>query len=151
MKIETCKMIFLLVLLSVFSCGSKQNIQTEFPEKIKATFFQQWIGGQELTGRGIYFYIQLEKPLSSTIRLEKVYFRGNEAILNKENETSYKANFFQKNQNDKFSKAKNNQYNLTENQALLTYKIDNKTFYYTIEHLEEKELIAYPSVGKPRK
>lgn len=151
MKIETCKMIFLLVLLSVFSCASKHNIQTEFPEKIKATYFQQWIGGQELTGRGIYFYIQLEKPLSSTIQLEKVYFRGNDAVLNKENETSFKANFFQKNQNDRASMAKNNQYNLTENQAILTYKINNKTFTYRLENLKERELIAYPSVGKPRK
>jgi hypothetical protein len=151
MKIEKYKTIFYLVLFSLLSCASKHNIQTEFPEKIKATYFQQWIGGQELTGRGVYFYIQLEKPLSSNIQLEKVYFRGNEAVLNKENETSFKANFFQKKQNDKVSKAKDNQYNLTENQALLTFKIDNKTFYYTLEHLEEKELIAYPSVGKPRK
>lgn len=151
MKVEKCKMIFLLVVLSVFSCASKQKIQTEFPEKIKVTYFQQWIGGQELTGRGIYFYIQFEKPLRSNIQLEKVYFRGSEAVLVKENETNFKANFFQKNQNDKVSKAKNNQYNLTENQALLTYKIDNRTFYYKLKHLEEKELIAYPSVGKPRK
>jgi hypothetical protein len=151
MKIEKYKTIFYLVLFSLLSCASKHNIQTEFPEKIKATYFQQWIGGQELTGMGIYFYIQLEKPLSSNIQLEKVYFRGNEAVLNKENENSFKANFFQKKQNDKVSKAKENQYNLTENQALLTFKIDNKIFYYTLEHLEEKELIAYPSVGKPRK
>lgn len=144
-------MIFSTMIFFLFSCATKQNVQAQFTEKIAATYFQQWIGGQELTGKGIYFYIQLEKPLSSNIHLEKVYFRGNEAVLNKENETNYKASFFQKNKKNKTLKAENSLYKLSENQALLTYKIDNKTFYFKLQDLQEKELIAYPSVGKPRK
>lgn len=151
MNIQKCKMVFYLVLFSLFSCASKQAMQAQFPEKIVETYFQQWIGGQELTGRGIYFFIQLEKPLSSTIQLEKVYFRGNEVVLNKENETSFKANFHQKNQIENTSKGNKSKFDLTENQALLIYKFGNKTFTYKLENLKERELIAYPSVGKPRK
>lgn len=139
------------MLFFLFSCASKNNIQTQFPEKIATTYFQQWIGGQELTGRGIYFYIQLEKSLDANIQLEKVYFRGNEAVLNKENQTLFKANFNANNQIENTSKTKKSIFQLNENQAILTYKMHNKTFYYKLENLKEKELIAYPSVGKPRK
>ena len=131
--------------------SSENNIQTQFPEKIAATFFQQWIGGQELTGRGIYFYIQFEKSLDANIQVEKVYFRGNEAVLNKENQTLFKANFKENNQIENASKTKKSIFQLNENQAILTYKMHNKTCYYKLENLKEKELIAYPSVGKPRK
>ena len=139
------------MLFFLFSCASKNNIQTQFPEKIAATYFQQWIGGQELTGRGIYFYVQFEKSLDANIQLEIVYFRGNEAVLNKENQTLFKANFKENNQIENTSKTKKSIFQLNENQAILTYKMHNKTFYYKLENLKEKELIAYPSVGKPRK
>lgn len=139
------------MLFFLFSCASKNNIQAQFPEKIAATYFQHWIGGQELTGRGIYFYIQFEKSLDANIQLEKVYFRGNEAVLNKENQTLFKANFNANNQIENALKTNKYNFQLNENQALLTYKMHNKTFYYKLENLKEKELIAYPSVGKPRK
>ena len=139
------------MVFSLFSCVTKQNAQVVFPEKISEIYFQRWIGGQELTGSGIYFYIQLEKPLNQDIKLEKVYFRGNEAVLNKENETNYKASFFQKNQKDKTLKTINGLYKLTETEAILTYKINNKTLNIKLENIKEKELIAFPSVGKPRK
>ena len=139
------------MVFTLFSCVTKQNAQVVFSEKISEIYFQRWIGGQELTGSGIYFYIQLEKPLDQNIKLEKVYFRGNEAVLNKENETNYKASFFQKNQKDKILTTENILYQITENQAILTYKINNKTLNIKVENIKEKELIAYPSVGKPRK
>jgi hypothetical protein len=151
MKPRICKMIFSTILFFFFSCASKQNIQTQFPEKIAATYFQHWIGGQELTGRGIYFYIQFEKSINANIQLEKVYFRGNEAVLNNENQTLFKANFKENNQIENALKMNKYNFQLNENQALLTYKMHNKTFYYKLENLKEKELIAYPSVGKPRK
>ena len=139
------------MVFTLFSCVTKQNAQVVFSEKIAEIYFQQWIGGQEFTGSGINFYIQLEKPLDQNIKLEKVYFRGNEAVLNKENETNYKASFFQKNQKDKILKTENVLNQITENQAILTYKINNKTLNIKVENIKEKELIAYPSVGKPRK
>lgn len=139
------------MVFTLFSCVTKQNAQVVFSEKIAEIYFQQWIGGQEFTGSGINFYIQLEKPLDQNIKLEKVYFRGNEAVLNKENETNYKASFFQKNQKDKILTTENILYQITENQAILTYKINNKTLNIKVENIKEKELIAYPSVGKPRK
>ncbi|MBC7440585.1 MAG: hypothetical protein H7250_11460 [Flavobacterium sp.] len=151
MKLKEIKIFFYLMVFSLFSCVTKQNAQNVFPEKISEIYFQRWIGGQELTGSGIYFYIQLEKPLNQDIKLEKVYFRGNEAVLNKENETNYKASFFQKKQKDKILKTENILYQITENQAILTYKINNKTLNIKVENIKEKELIAYPSVGKPRK
>ena len=151
MKQKKIKIFFYLMVFTLFSCVTKQNAQVVFSGKISEIYFQRWIGGQELTGSGIYFYIQLEKPLDQDIKLEKVYFRGNEAVLNKENETNYKASFFQKNQKDKILKTETSLYQLTENQAVLTYKINNKTLNIKVENIKEKELIAYPSVGKPRK
>lgn len=139
------------MVFTLFSCVTKQNAQVVFSEKISEIYFQRWIGGQKLTGSGIYLYIQLKKPLDQDIKLEKVYFRGNEAVLNKENETNYKASFFQKNQKDKILTTENILYQITENQAILTYKINNKTLNIKVENIKEKELIAYPSVGKPRK
>ncbi|MBC7557135.1 MAG: hypothetical protein H7195_09275 [Chryseobacterium sp.] len=151
MKLKKIKIFFYLMVFSLFSCVTKQNAQVVFPEKISEIYFQRWIGGQELTGSGIYFHIQLEKPLNQDIKLEKVYFRGNEAVLSKENDTNYKANFFQKNQKDKTLKTDNSLYKLSENQAILTYKINNTTLNIKLENIKEKELIAFPAVGKPRK
>jgi hypothetical protein len=148
---KNCGRIAALILFLSISCASKKEIQSDFPQKIAQIYFQQWIGGQELTGRGIYFYIQFEEPLGKEIQLEKVYFRGNEAVLNQENENNYKANFFRKNGTENTSKNKKPAFDLTENQAILTYKINNKTFYFKFENLKERELIAFPSVGKPRK
>lgn len=133
------------------SCASKKKIQNNFPQKIAQIYFQQWIGGQELTGSGIYFYVQFEKPLNKEIQLEKIYFRENEAVLKQENETNYKANFFQKNETENTSKINIPTFYLTENQAILIYTINQKSFYFKIENIKQKELIAYPSVGKPRK
>jgi hypothetical protein len=42
-------------------------------------------------------------------------------------------------------------FNLVLDQAIIEFVQDNKKEYFKIEKIKEKELIAYPSMGRPKK
>jgi hypothetical protein len=42
-------------------------------------------------------------------------------------------------------------FNLLPDQAIIEFVQDNKKEYFKIEKIKEKELIAYPSIGRPKK
>jgi uncharacterized protein (DUF2267 family) len=166
---SSIKFFFLLVISSCSSRKEPNNgeltnqIQNTFPQEIKSIYVQKWIGGQELTGSGTNFYIEFQKPLSKEIQLQKIYFQNQEAILESESEAGFVAHFYQKPKKDIVldvdpTKEFGNEppeiikpkFSLQPNQAIIEYKINNKTLLFKISNIKEKELIAYPSMGRPK-
>ena len=75
-------------------CVLKQEYQTEFPQQIKSTYFQQ--DSDTDNASGIHFYIEFKEPLSTTIKLNKAYFRNQESVVRKISNTIFVAHFKQR-------------------------------------------------------
>lgn len=144
-------------------CSSKKEITTKSASDIEAVYFQKWVGGQELTGSGTNFHLKLKNPLEQDVSLVKVYFQNQEAIFEKENETTFIARFYSKPPNqdlildgdstkeygNKAPEITKPKFNLLPTEAILEFQNKNKTEQLKIINIKEKELIAYPS-ARPR-
>lgn len=149
------------IILCLSFCASKAQSTKAFPQEFKSVYFQKWIGGQELTGSGTNFFIELKEPLSKEIKLQKIYFQNQETICKPLNDTIVAAYFYQKpnkqelilNDNashkDETSMDKKPKYTLLPNEAVIEYALNNKNLFFKIVAIQEKELIAYPS-ARPR-
>jgi hypothetical protein len=125
------KRVFGLICIACLSCcASKAQITEAFPQEIENVYFQKWIGGQELTGTGTNFFIELKQTLSKLIA---TYFHQ---MPNSES-------------NKESAITKKPKYNLLPNEAVIEYAFKNNNAFLKIVTIKEKELIAYPS-SRPR-
>lgn len=155
-KLKTAFQLFFIIGLT--SCSSQKEIK-KIPFETQEVYFQKWIGGQELTGSGINFYLKFSEPFSANFLLKKVYFQGKEASFQKIDATTFTATFYQRPNNqldgseNETSKTTvtipNFVLDLNPNEAIVVMEQDNKVAYFKISNIKEKELIAYPS-AKPR-
>lgn len=153
--------ILMFILTSSFSqCSSAQYMQDKAPLEIGEVYCQKWIAGVEGGGSGLNIFIP---TAISSIELDSVYFRGKAAKLesNPRNGILYIGRFKdESNQMDDIiiSSEPNAEYNnpiprlpkkipfeLKENEGVVSYKKDNKTYYFKIENVSERNLISYPS------
>lgn len=155
--------VFLLSAISLSFCASSQELKTVFPQEIAAVYFERWVGGREETGSGTHFYIEFKKPLSSTFRLQKVYFKNQVASFEKLTDNTFVAHFYNRKKNpdlimhrDSLKEYGNEpplmvkpKFPLKPNEALLEYKLNGKTRFYKIKNPKERPMMAYPS-AKPR-
>lgn len=151
--------VLFFLIIGLTSCSSQQEVKTNLPWKIESVYFQKWIGGQEKTGSGINFYLIFKESFSPNFHLKKVYFRNQEANFIKENKTTFTARFYYKSTNSDLildGKTSNeygnnppeilkSKFDLKDNEAILEFEQDNKTHFYKISSVKEKELLAYPS------
>lgn len=167
MKCFTKQLLFFTLLISFLSCTSSKELSKTYNDNIAEIYFQKWIGGQELSGSGTNFYLNLKQPLASNTNLIKVYFQQQEALFEKEDETTFVAHFYSKTPHSDLimdgnsvneygnkapeikSKSTNVGADLNPNEAILEYNSDNKSVQVKITNIKEKELLAYPST-KPR-
>src|SRR5512133_2900517 len=96
MKTINNAVLFLIMIICLTFCASKEAIQTHFPQEIKSVYFQKANAGKEKPVREIHFYIEFRKPLSKELKLEKIYFRNQVGRILKMSPTLYKAIFLQK-------------------------------------------------------
>lgn len=130
------------------------------PFEVAEASFQKWYGGAPDAGKGIHFTLTFSE-ISDDVLIEEIYFRGKVEILkqNTQNNKTYLATFVEKPQQDiildanpakemdnpkpsipvKFS------FDLRENEAVVQFKKNDKIYYFKIENVTEKEVIAYPS------
>ena len=154
MKCFLKSVVFLILLICVFSCACKKGITTKSPAEIDEVYFQKWIGGQELSGSGIDFHLKFKNQLPQDIYLVKVYFQNQEAFFDKEDETTFIAKLYSKpslimdgdSTNVDVNKRENLDFpfKLKPTEAILEFHINNKAAQVKIENIQEKELIAYP-------
>jgi len=131
-------------------CAMKQELQPEFPQEIKSVFYQKKNGA---SGENqIHLYIEFKNPLPETIKLEKVYFSNQKAAIVETTKTAFEAHFDETNAatdlildadakkeyGNKAPVLKKPTFDLTDDEAVLEYKNNNKTQYFKITNLAEK-------------
>ncbi len=134
-----------------------QKIVDQTP--IKEIYSQYWVAGVRGGGAGINVFVNLNNPFDEGLTLEKIQFKTYEARFEKTNELSYLARINTgqnrlKGINVEVTDAEevvvnNPEINLKEKQAILFFKKDGKTYSKIIENVEEREMIAYPSMRRP--
>ncbi len=154
-----------LVLLSVlFSCTSNSKIFEENPPfTVKEATFQNWFAGAQEFGKGTHVFLEMENITQNT-QIDSIYFRGLADVLQKDpnNPLKYKGNLKAAAKQDVVLhenpiKEINNpipniqkdfRFDLSPNEAVISYHKNNKRYYYKVTHLKEIEPLNYPSTNR---
>jgi hypothetical protein len=156
------KTIALIFTVFIAQNCNRISISENSPFAIESVTFQKWMGGQERTGSGTNFEIKFKAPLPQNCKLQKAYFQNQEATFEQQNPTIFVAHFHQKPKKDLVldsdskkeygntaPEISEEKFDLQPNEAVLEYSKDNKTYFFKIKNIPEKEAIAYP-VQNPR-
>jgi len=148
-----------IILLSFSFCSSTKEIAKEnHPFKVTNATYNTWVGGQPGV-RGIKVVITTD---NQDIQLDTVFFRNNKAPLkrdistelptfvgvftlpNTEKDFILHENPLNEYGNTPINKSLNIPFSLDKNEAVVSYLLDNKTYYYKIEELKEiKSRVKY--------
>ncbi|NND25682.1 MAG: hypothetical protein HKO00_06630 [Flavobacteriaceae bacterium] len=158
LKSISFSLLMLFVMASFSQCSSTKQLQEKAPMAIEQVYCQQWVAGIEGGGSGINIFIPVE---SKHVVLDSVYFRGRSAKLEtKEGELLFVGRFKTALNQPKdmvFSNEPNAEYGnrvqipekipfeLKDNECVISYRDGDKTKYFKIDNVVEKEMIAYPS------
>lgn len=146
------------LLRSCKSCDTNKNT-TEFiintPFSIDKIYYQKWIAGTQGGGSGVNLYVEFSQ-INEGVLLNEFYFRNNIAAVKKSNKSLYVGHFNTNEiryiqDNDRQNEAINSlpiepQFKLKNHEAILSYQYDNVFFYYKISNINEKEIVAYPTI-----
>lgn len=145
MKKYIKQFLLLSLLISLTFCSTKEYLKVNFPQEIESISFEKWTGGRQEAGSGSTIRIKFKKPLSKTIHLEKIYFQGFETQIAKENEINFKASFYFNAiyRNPNSSNFDSKKFNLKQNEAVIEYQKNNKTFFYKSRNIKEIPMIMY--------
>lgn len=155
------KLFTLILSTFLLSCGSTKSElnRIENQTQIKEIYSQAWVAGIRGGGAGINVYVNLNAPFESGLLLEKIHFKTYQATFEKLNELNYIARIdtgqnklddlkLESSDETKLVQTES-KINLKNNQAILFFRKKDKEYTQTIENVEEREMIAYPSVRKP--
>jgi len=133
------------------SCESQKKVSERVTESVVETYFEGWVAGVRGGGAGINFHVIFKTPLSDEIQLEKVVFKGYEAVFQTQDGLHYTAFIVTRSGGKNTPEEEQTSEPLPEsNQAVLYFKQNGKTAVHTIANVKEKEMLAYPSMNKPR-
>ena len=153
-------LILCIIMTSFSQCSSAQKIQENAPIAHNQVYFQKWIAGVQGGGSGINIFIPTK---DTSVQLDSVYFRGKSTKLEltTQGESMYVGRFF-----TDFNKRKDmimssdskeemvNElpeipqkipFELNDNECIISYLDGDKTKYFKIDNVVEKETIPYPS------
>jgi hypothetical protein len=133
-------------------CGSNHQRQMDFTQEIAQVYYETQAVENEADAISIYFHIEFKEPLSEEIRLQNVYFRNQEAVIEKESEKKYVAHFPQmlikqdlvldsdskKEYGNKSPIIVKPKFELKIDEAVLEYKKDNETIFFKLKEIIEK-------------
>ncbi len=150
--------ILTFIMASFSQCSSAQKLQNEAPTAIGEVYFQKWIAGVEGGGSGVNIFIE---TLSNDTKLDSVYFQGQVAKLEVKpgTENEYIGRFisdFNKKEDMVFSSDPNKEYGnkppqlpvkipfeLNDDECVISYSENDKTKYFKLKNIKEKESINY--------
>ena len=174
MKISIKKYNFLalfisaIILLSISaSCGTCKMEKESFvltqntPFTVKSSYCQKWVSGIKEGGSGLDIYAIIN-DISEGVTLKEFYFRGKSVDVKTSKDLIFKG--YYKNDTNKGVIMDNNllieaantppkisPFKLENNEAVLSYDYNNKVYYHKILNIEEKQIIAYPSMAPDNK
>ena len=143
--------LFIFVIIFTF-CAMKQELQSQFPQEIKLVYYQK----EEFLNQeqGIKLYIEFIKPLASPIKLEKIYFQNQTAVVVQVTSSTFVAHFKEQDKNQDLILDSNpakeygnkapiiakSTFDLKRDEAVLEYKNNNKTQFLKIRNIIEKKI-----------
>jgi hypothetical protein len=148
---------------SLSFCASRFH-QFSFPQTIAAAYYDKTTDLKGEIETGCDLYIELEMPLIKGVVLDNLYFQNQVSAVEQQSSTIFVAHFDEELSSQDFildsdtlkeygnhvpviTKSK---FELLPTEAVLEYKNQNKTFYYTIKAIKERPMIANPSGIKPK-
>ena len=152
MKRYILKGLLLLLTISLTFCAMKQELQTTFPQEIHTVFYQK--EKLEKRNEGIHFYIEFKKPLNKSIALKKIYFLHYQGSVQEITPQNYKVALVTsdtindlimdinptKEYGNKAPIMAKARFDIKPTEAVLEYKLKNKTYYFKISNVFEKPL-----------
>ena len=174
MKISIKKYNFLALLISAIillsisaSCGTCKMEKESFvltqntPFTVKSSYCQKWVSGIKEGGSGLDIYAIIN-DISEGVTLKEFYFRGKSVDVKTSKDPVFEG--YYKNDINKSVIMDNNSiieatntppkispFKLENNEAVLSYDYNNKVYYHKILNIEEKQIIAYPSMAPDNK
>ena len=136
--------------ISLTFCAMKQELQSEFPQEIKSVCYpKDTISNQD---EKTHLYIEFIKPLASPIKLEKIYFQNQTAVVVQVTTSTFVAHFKEQDKNQDLILDSNpakeygnkapiiakSTFDLKSDEAVLEYKNNNKTQFFKITNIIEK-------------
>jgi len=145
------KLFLLLTIICFISCKAQKQVSEKVVQSMEETYFEGWVAGVRGGGAGINFHVNFKKPLSDEIQLEKVLFKGKEAVFYTQDKLHYTANIVTRKGGGLKVEEEDNHEPLPEsNKAILYFKEKGKKRIHIVKNVKEKEMLAYPSINKPR-
>lgn len=150
--------VLVVLALSSFQCASTKSVPNA-PFTLGAVYYQDWTAGVEGGGSGYNLTIPMLVNTDNIV-LKTVYFRGSQAPLELKGNNIFVGRFSLKVNNSKgmvlsidpraeFGNEvpdlqKDIPFELKENEAVVSYKVDDKLRYFKIDHIIKKEAARYP-------
>lgn len=163
MKVLWNILLLVLIMASFSNCTSTQKLQKETPIQFGKVYCQSWVAGVQGGGSGLNLYIPIEGKSLPSITLDSVYFRGKVTKLEKKSSNPLVfIGRFLSNSNPKDDIILSNEpyaeygnklpeknikipFELKDSECVVSYKESKVIKYFKIEHITQKELLAYPS------
>jgi hypothetical protein len=131
------------IIVSIFlmGCSSKETFQTQFPIPISHYFYQT-------KGNQIHFFIEFQQAIPENIKLEKLYFKNQTAVIkmisSQKVEAVFIKNDFILDANPEYEYgnqlpiAEKPKFNLKPTEAILEYSHKNKLMHHKFFDVTEK-------------
>ena len=151
-----------IIFLSTFNCKSAQEPQLQFqaspPIDFSEPYYNSWVAGIEGAGSGINVFLPITKP--SKIRIDSLHFRGEKSVVETRDQliigrfkyttTHSKDMIFSSDRREEYgntlpAQIDKSPFTLSQNECVISYKVNNKRLYYKISNLKRLRDIAYPS------
>ncbi|ESU29964.1 hypothetical protein FLJC2902T_04490 [Flavobacterium limnosediminis JC2902] len=143
--------IFLISFMVFVSCVSQKQVPEKVTESIDEIYFQKWVAGVRGGGAGITFCVNFKTPLQVGTALNKVIFKGKEAVFTTQDGLHYMATIITiKGGKSSSDEEENNEVLPESNAAKLYFTVKGQSAVHALENVKEKEMLAYPSMNKER-
>ena len=159
---HTTPLILGLVFLSMFNCKTPKELVLQFqstpPLEITAPYYNSWIAGVQGGGSGTNVFLPLKE--NGKIAIDSLHFRGEKSAvetrdkliigrfrnsINQKKDIIMSSNPQDEYNNKRVLIREMSPFNLTQNECVISYRVNNKRLYYKISNLKKGEAIAYPS------
>ena len=147
----------LFIMISCGPCKTKKGdlaFTQNSPFSIDNTYCQKWVAGVQGGGSGLNLYATINN-VSEGVEMKEFYFRGQITEV-KPSKNDLFVGYYTTNGNDVIMNGDTTKeavntppklfpFDIENNEAVVSYVFNNKTYYHKISNILEKEILAYPS------
>ena len=153
----TLMIIAICITISCGSCKAKKEsvvFTQSIPFTVENTYSQKWVAGVRGGGSGLNIHTTINN-ISEGVIMKEFFFRKKvtEVKVSKNNLFS---GYYKNDENTLIMDSdtqkevvntppKKSPFQLEDNEAVLSYDFNNKTYYHKISNIVEKDVLAYPS------